>query len=1184
MSLSIPSVSVNNFFYGNAAATRIQVRAATVVAGTLATSFANGQTIDGIVLATNDRILIKDQVSGVENGIYNVAAAGAPSRAIDYDADQTASGANIYINRGTVNAGTNWTCTSLTDIIGTNALTFTQTGDVTRNGVQTLTNKTLVDDSTFIVDQADATKRLQFQLGSQTTGTTITLESQSTANKTYLIPDTAIGPDFILVGHANQQVNNKRLITGTNTFNNSNLDGRVLRFDTANNNTSTALTMQTNSTTNQTLVTPNLIIDNLDTMIVSKLQQTQYRKTMAGGVDIQTPGLNSFIGQYSLGGNCNNVAFNNSGSIAYIVRGGGSFVEVRNTITGASLGSWATATNPYGICINSTNQYIVVACKGANSIRVFDNTGAVIGTVGAMNSPQFPTPSFEPIPYIYVPSPGNNTVYIFHNINTTPALHSSINTSIATPLAVAVAYNTTEIYIANGGSNNLTWYNGAVYNSNPVTTFGGTINMGAPVTFVAASHQSDVVYACTATTFQYVSTVSKTVTTTLTIGANNQYISLSTDNKYAYICGTDFIYMVNLATQATSTIISLPTTPLDPISAVVTPDGNRLFICGSDGTNQVVIYNVQKTQYSSYAVGTASQLEGDISGLRGVRWSPQMYGGVIVYANGVTADIACDPDNTYALLQTSVAQTVSAQAYTIYYGAATTGPSGLSYLANGSVLIKPFICDNGDSSRKISFNFDNTALGSELIITNNITTSGQTIANIPDITSPDSFVFANTTQTLTGKTLTSPTINNPTISSGSWSSPSITSPTVSGGTFTSPTINSMTASAGTLSTVSIDGGSIVNATVIGGVTPAQAIFTNATANNQFIAAATTNQIRTGSAPNFTTSNYPASAGAVTLTFPNTTDTIVGRATTDTLTNKTLTNPFYSIQASSPITTPPTVTTMQVFAISYASTLDGKTQLAQIVRGANGPYYYEYQPYFGNKKITMVTAPSDTTTAFNTFGMNMQAGAGTLGTIAPLNTNAATCTRRLTLTAAAGAANTSAYLMDTSNRKWLFPGSQVGGVGGFHMIVKFTISDANSVTSVERLFIGLSAAVPTATVNPTASTNLIGLYKNATGTVFGFMANGTTASSGLTAATTIPLSTTSVYEFRMFQYPRANLCYFSLRQFNNPSSETIQVNQLTGTSGTLYPSATVSPIIWLNTAAGTTARTISVISVYVEAEN
>jgi hypothetical protein len=55
----------------------------------------------------------------------------------------------------------------------------------------------------------------------------------------------------------------------------------------------------------------------------------------------------------------------------------------------------------------------------------------------------------------------------------------------------------------------------------------------------------------------------------------------------------------------------------------------------------------------------------------------------------------------------------------------------------------------------------------------------------------------------------------------------------------------------------------------------------------------TNQIVTGQGSNLTTVSLPASSGAVTITMPNTTDTMVGRATTDTLTNKTLSGDILS---------------------------------------------------------------------------------------------------------------------------------------------------------------------------------------------------------------------------------------------------------------------------------------------------
>jgi hypothetical protein len=61
------------------------VKAATLVAGTLATSFEDGDVIDGIALATGDRILIKNQAAPAQNGIYVVQATGAPVRSTDMD-------------------------------------------------------------------------------------------------------------------------------------------------------------------------------------------------------------------------------------------------------------------------------------------------------------------------------------------------------------------------------------------------------------------------------------------------------------------------------------------------------------------------------------------------------------------------------------------------------------------------------------------------------------------------------------------------------------------------------------------------------------------------------------------------------------------------------------------------------------------------------------------------------------------------------------------------------------------------------------------------------------------------------------------------------------------------------------------------------------------------------------------
>jgi hypothetical protein len=103
------------------------VRTATTVNGTLATSFANGQTIDGVTLATGNRILIKNQTTQSQNGIYVVQASGAPVRADDANTGPELVGASVLVDQGTTNADSGWVQTANAPItIGTTSITWVQ--------------------------------------------------------------------------------------------------------------------------------------------------------------------------------------------------------------------------------------------------------------------------------------------------------------------------------------------------------------------------------------------------------------------------------------------------------------------------------------------------------------------------------------------------------------------------------------------------------------------------------------------------------------------------------------------------------------------------------------------------------------------------------------------------------------------------------------------------------------------------------------------------------------------------------------------------------------------------------------------------------------------------------------------------------------------------------------------------
>lgn len=103
-----------------------EVRVATTTAGTLATSFAAGQTVDGVTLAIGDRILIKDQATQSENGIY-IVTAGTPTRATDADTTGELNNATVKVTSGTTNGangGATFTQTTANPTVGTSNIVF----------------------------------------------------------------------------------------------------------------------------------------------------------------------------------------------------------------------------------------------------------------------------------------------------------------------------------------------------------------------------------------------------------------------------------------------------------------------------------------------------------------------------------------------------------------------------------------------------------------------------------------------------------------------------------------------------------------------------------------------------------------------------------------------------------------------------------------------------------------------------------------------------------------------------------------------------------------------------------------------------------------------------------------------------------------------------------------------------
>ena len=123
------------------------VKAATT--GILTSTYANGvagvgstltsttnvvlPTIDTVSLSVGDRVLVKNQGTALQNGIYSVTSLGSAgaspwvlTRTTDSDTTLEVNGSAVYVDQGSTNLNTGWTETSVVSTIGTDSITYAQ--------------------------------------------------------------------------------------------------------------------------------------------------------------------------------------------------------------------------------------------------------------------------------------------------------------------------------------------------------------------------------------------------------------------------------------------------------------------------------------------------------------------------------------------------------------------------------------------------------------------------------------------------------------------------------------------------------------------------------------------------------------------------------------------------------------------------------------------------------------------------------------------------------------------------------------------------------------------------------------------------------------------------------------------------------------------------------------------------
>lgn len=179
-----------NKAYVDAARTGLDVKASVRAATTANITLSGEQTIDGVAVVAGNRVLVKDQSTASQNGIY-VASASSWARAADADADAEVSpGLFTFVEEGTANADSGWVLTTNGSItVGTTNLAFAQfsgAGQVTAGDGLTKTGNTInavgtADRITVSSDAIDIASTYAGQATITTVGTIGTGAWQGTA-------------------------------------------------------------------------------------------------------------------------------------------------------------------------------------------------------------------------------------------------------------------------------------------------------------------------------------------------------------------------------------------------------------------------------------------------------------------------------------------------------------------------------------------------------------------------------------------------------------------------------------------------------------------------------------------------------------------------------------------------------------------------------------------------------------------------------------------------------------------------------------------------------------------------------------------------------------------------------------------------------------------------------------------